>query len=460
MASTVCGECGNNFSYSTGLFDPEPKTGGGFFGLGRLCSVCAANKEADGRHRELIDRADKQRLEDEKRREQSLQKEQQASLSRERLDRERDSQQERTRENERYEQERLRADYEFDRQIAVDNAETERENRRRDALIRSAIDLLSADMARDALLKIVDAEAISGVDSNILRAKLMIASKMSSDSLMKSTLDQVWGRIELNAENWKRPRQDISTECDLYSSYVRATTSEDANRAKAEYGRWVSSWATFDAKTKKLNDEQNAKLERQRSETNRQLAIAKEVDSIAAHVDKVRRAIVGAKELQSLGRQDLALDLLRKVHEFILPTTSDVEQLLIDAARDLNDAVLPAEIAEKGRLAKAQRESKRFSFAKFQFPEGHGGNLIMMVLGALFLPWIACQVSVWILGVFGYAAPVAGWPHPMLFFPVINLLALLVFFITVIFKIGFFFGVGLLFLTVGLPYLWLKRLDV
>jgi hypothetical protein len=459
MASAVCGGCGNTFSYSTGLFDPEPKTGGGFLGLGRLCSVCVANKSADDRHRDLIDRAERQRLQDEKQSELSRQRVQQASQDREKQDREWIVQQQRIRENEQYELEKRRADYEFDRQTAADNAEIERQDRRREALIRSASDLLSAGMDKDALLKIVDAEAISGVDTEILRIKLKIASKIGSDSLIKSALDQLWRRIELNPDNWKRPRHEISSACDLYSSNVRAATSGGANRARTEHKKWLASWATFDKQSKRANDESKAALAREQSENSRETAICKEVDAIAANIAKVNRAITGAKELQTLGREDLACGLLRKVHEVVFPPTPVVELLLVNAARDLKDTGLLAEFAEKKRFAKAQKESKQFSFAKFQFPEGHGGNVVLLLLGALFLPWIACQVSVWILGIFGHSAAINGWPSPILFFPVINLPALVVFFITVIFKIGFFFGVGLLFLTVALPYFWLRQLD-
>ena len=450
MASTVCSECGNSFFFSTDVFAPAPKTGGGFFGLGKLCSVCAASKQADQRHRELMDSADRQRQDDDERREQRLRKEQQSDLSRERLDKERESQQARIRERE--------SDYEFEREmraIAADNAESERQNRLREALVRSATDLLSAGMAKEALLKIVDAEAISGADSNILKTKLMIAAKIGGDSLLKSTLNQVWRRIELNEENWKRPRHEISSECDMYSSYVKATTSEDANRALIEHKKWVVSWKSFDQKTKHASSEREAALQNNKYAAGREMAIRRDVDSIGAHIDKVARACIGAKELQALGRGDLAHSLLIEVHKSVLPTTSAVDQLLVDAARELNDTSLLVEFSEEKARAKVLRGRKGFSFIKLRFPEGHGANAAIYYAGIFLLPGIACLVSVWILGFFGYGGDFARFPIFLNWVPVLNVFALGFFFISVFATVGFSFGIVLLIFTVVLPVLWL-----
>lgn len=47
MKTVNCGRCGNAFSYSDDIFASSPRIGGGFFGLGRLCSVCAAAEDSE-----------------------------------------------------------------------------------------------------------------------------------------------------------------------------------------------------------------------------------------------------------------------------------------------------------------------------------------------------------------------------------------------------------------------------
>ncbi len=77
--------------------------------------------------------------------------------------------------------------------------------------------------------------------------------------------------------------------------------------------------------------------------------------------------------------------------------------------------------------------------------------IVLLVAG----PWISCQLSVWILTAFGHASVVDKWPNPTLLLPVFNMLWLLIFYLTVMFKVNFILGISLIVFTALMPYWWI-----
>jgi hypothetical protein len=84
-----------------------------------------------------------------------------------------------------------------------------------------------------------------------------------------------------------------------------------------------------------------------------------------------------------------------------------------------------------------------------------GWGIIAWIIVLVAGPWISCQLSVWILTAFGHASAVAKWPNPTLFFPVLNMPWLLIFYLTVMFKVNFILGIFLFALTALMPYWWI-----